>query len=151
MAAILDMIRRGDISEVRLSPAHKGIMSVMVRKTDVLSAAVAARPWVTLTSAAKTLKMRDTTLSALVHGKIIPSKGVSPVMLQPADLEVFSRTYVSKRDVTRRYRNLRGRSNRSVTNAISAAGLEPALDEKQSRVTFFRRDEVFAALGPPPP
>lgn len=40
---ILEMIMKNEITDVRLSPAHKGIRSVMVRKRDIYSALVARR------------------------------------------------------------------------------------------------------------
>lgn len=151
IANVLDMILKGEITDIRLSPAHKGIMSVMVRKQDIFPALVARRPWITLTAAAKATNIRDVALTALVRNNIIPSKGVSPVMLQPDDLDVFTRNYMTRWDVAREYRSLRGPKNRfSITKAIAIAGLEPAFDERKSFFKFYRRDEVLAAFGPPP-
>lgn len=151
IANVLDMIIKGEITDIRLSPAHKGIMSVMVRKQDIFPALVARRPWITLIAAAKATKIRDVALTALVRNNIIPSKGISPVMLQPEDVDAFTRTYMTRWDVAREYRSLRGPKNRfSITKAIAIAGLEPAFDERKSFFKFYRRDEVLAAFGPPP-
>jgi hypothetical protein len=151
IAKILDMILKGEITDIRLSPTHNGIMSVMVRKRDVLAAAIARRPWLTLTAACKAHRMRESTLSALVRSGIIPSKGTSPLMLLSEDIEAFKRIFVTRREVSRQYRKLCGPSKRySVFQAITDAGLKPAFDVRQSRLIFFRRDEVLAALGPPP-
>lgn len=151
IANVLDMIMKDEITDVRLSPAHEGIGSLMVRKKDLYSALVARRPWVTILAGARAIKMKDMTLTALVKSKIIPSKGVSPVMLNPEDLEAFARTYVSRREVAHQYRQLRGTTiDRSMTKAIAMAGLEPAFDERKTTVKFYRRDAVLAAFGPPP-
>lgn len=151
IAKIIDMILKGEITDIRLSPRHKGIMSVMVRKRDILAAVIARRPWLTLTAACKAYKMRESTLSALVRSKIIPSKGKSPLMLQSEDVEAFKRTYVTRREVSLRYGKPADPSKRySVFQAIADAGLKPAFDDRQSRLIFFRRDDVIAALGPPP-
>jgi hypothetical protein len=148
---ILDMILAGEITDVRVSSAHRGVMSVMVRKDDILPAAMARRPWVTLTAGAKAIRMKESTLTALVRNKIIPAEGVSPVMLKPEDLEAFTRTYVSRWQLARQYSHRRSTIRHfSTTKAIADAGLVPAFDERKSVFKFYRRDEILAALGPPP-
>lgn len=133
-ADIVDMILKGEVAEIGLSPAHKGIMSLMLRKDEILRAAVARRPWLTQTAGAKAINMRDTTLGALVRNKIIPSKGISPVMLQPRDLDAFTRTYISQRDVSRQYRSLRHRDNRySVVMAITIGRPQARFRQEQNR------------------
>lgn len=93
----------------------------------------------------------ESTLSALVNAKIIPSKGAMPMMLKLDDLEAFTRTYVSRWEVARQYRALRSRQNRfSIIRAIAMAGLKQAFDEKNVLIQFYRREEVIAAFGPPP-
>ncbi|RYG87287.1 MAG: hypothetical protein EON59_07870 [Alphaproteobacteria bacterium] len=150
IAKILDMILQREITNVRISPSHRGIMSTMVRKEDILRAAIARRPWITLTAGAKAIGMKDSVLTALVRNKIVPAEGVSPVMLKPKDLETFRQTYISRWEVARQYRTLRGPANRfSVTKAITMAGLEPAFDERKTLFKFYRRDAVLASLGPP--
>lgn len=148
---VLDMIRRGEITDIRQSSQHNGLMSLMVRKSDILRVALARRPWLTLIAATKALNMQEPTLAALVRNKIIPSEGVRPIMLKREDLETFNSTYVSRLEVSHQYRQLRSRANRfSVTQAIADVGLEPAFDERKSLIKFYRRDAVLAALGPPP-
>lgn len=151
IANVLDMIMKGEITDIRLSPDHNGIMSLMVRKQDIFPTLVARRSWVTLTAGAKAINMRESTLSALVNAKIIPSQGLSPMMLKLDDLEAFTRTYASRWEVAREYRNLRGPKNRfSITKAIASAGLKPAFDETRTSYKYYRRDTVLASLGPPP-
>ena len=97
------------------------------------------------------MRMRDVTLSALVNAKIIPSKGAMPMMLKLDDLEAFTRTYISRWELARKYRTLRCRQNRfSMVQAIAMAGLKLAFDETNPLIQFYRRDEVLAAFGPPP-
>jgi hypothetical protein len=151
IANVLDLIRKGEITDIRLSPEHEGIRSLMVRKQDLYSALVATRPWVTVVAGAKAMRMRDVTLSALVNAKIIPSKGAMPMMLKLDDLEAFTRTYISRWELARKYRTLRCRQNRfSMVQAIAMAGLKLAFDETNPLIQFYRRDEVLAAFGPPP-
>jgi hypothetical protein len=152
IANALDLIRKGEITDIRVSPQHKGIRSLMVRKRDLYAALVATRPWITMVAGAKAIRMREVTLSALVNAKIIPSKGAMPMMLNIDDLKAFTRTYVSRWEVARAYRTLRCRQNRfSMVQAISMAGLKRAFNETNPLLQFYKRDEVLAAFGPPPP
>ena len=124
IAKILDMILQGEITDVRISSSHRGIMSAMVRKDDILHAAVARRPWMTLTAGAKVIGMKGNRSHGLGPEQDHPVRGgVAGDAEARGFLETFTQTYISRWEVSRQYRSMRGPDNRfSVTKAIAMAG-----------------------------
>lgn len=149
VVAIIEMIRDGRVRDVRISPDHQGILSLMVRPADVRANIVEERTWVTWAEAQKMLRVSEKTLRELVQHKVILAREAPRIGFEMAELRAFSDKYITTSEMHRVYRKLREiRDTRWTPNkAMTDAGATPIY--QRNRYPIYRRDQVIAVLGPP--